>query len=338
MKKLFYVFVLFVYCSITFAQSGVGQDSTLNNLVHPDGYKTSEYGAIPHYAKAGKGKRTMIMIPGLGFDESVFSDFVKSNKRNYTMYVITIPGFGKAPAAPMPKPGTSYGDQPWNKGILEGINKLIETEKLDQPIIVGHFTQGTQLALRMAIDFPDKVGGVLILGGVAKFVAIQNGKPMQVPLKGAIYYTDKISAPKFYKTVTESYWDQNNYMRELYSLQPELSDKLWQQVAAVPLPVMIQYLLEFHASDITLEAEKIKCPVLVLRPGFKTVFFENPENGTMNYIKPQFIDSWNDMQKRNSLIEIQDVPNSATFLWKDQPEETSRRIKQFVDEKVAVKK
>ena len=319
--------------------SSAGQDSTLNNLVLPAGYKTSEYGAIPQYTKTGKGRTPMIIIPGWGFDGSVFSDFVKSNEKNYTMYVITIPGFGNAPAAPMPKQGTSYGDQPWNKGILEGIRKLIEREKLNRPIIVGHFTQGTQLALRMAIDYPEKVSGVIILGGLAKFIAARGGKIMQVPLKGAIYYTDNISAPKFYKTVTESYWDQNNYMRELYSLQSELADRLWKQSASVPMSVMIQYLLEFHASDVTLETDKIKCPVLVLRPGFKPEFLteEAVQNDSMGYIKIQFVDSWEAL-RQNAVFEIQDVPNSATFLWKDQPEETNKRKQQFISGKISAPK
>lgn len=339
MKKFFYTLAyLFIY-SAGYSQSGVGQDSTLNNLVLPAGYTTSEYGAIPHYTKAGKGKSTMIVIPGWGFDETVFSDFVKSNKKNYTMYVITIPGFGNTSAAPLPKPGTSYGDQYWTKGILEGLRKLIEKEKLDRPIMVGHFTQGAQLALRMSIDFPDKVSGVVILGGMAKYIGAQGGKIMQVPLKGAIYYTDKISAPKFYKTVTESYWDANNYIRELYSLQSDLGDKLWKQVAAVPMPVMIQYLLEFVASDVTLETDKIKCPVLVLRPGFKPEFLteEAVRNDSMGYIKIQFVDSWEALRK-NPMFEIQDVQGSATFLWKDQPEETYIRIQKFVNSKLSASK
>lgn len=333
MKKLILVFLSIVICQLKVLAQGstVRQDSTLDNLALPNGYKTTEYGAIPKYEKAGSGKKVMVIIPGWGFDASVFADFVKANKKQYTMYVITIPGFGNTPSPPLPK-GTSYGEQNWNKSILMGISKLIEKEKLDRPIVVGHFTQGSQLAIRMAIDYPDKVGGVIVLGGPAKFVAIQNGKALPYPLKMAIYYTDNISGPKFYKTVTKSYWDQNNYMRELYSLKQDVADNLWKQVAAVPISIMIRYLLEFHASDITLEAEKIKCPVLVLRPGFKSEWLNDKENGTLNYIKLQFIDSWLDMQNKNSLIQIQDIQSASIFLWKDQPEETYKRVKEFVEQ------
>lgn len=313
-------------------QKGVSQaqDSTLNNLMLPEGYVTSAYGAIPHYSKSGKGKNTLILIPGWGFDETVFSDFVRANKKRYTIYSVTIPGYGKTSAPPLPKEGTSFGDHYWNKSVLTGLLKLIEDQRLDHPIVVGHFVQGAQVAIRLAIDYPDKVGGVIVLGGPAKFVPLLNGKIMQYPLEMAIRYTDNISAPKFYRTVTKDYFDQNNYMREVYSLREDMAATLWKQNASVPLPVMIRYLLEFHTTDITLETQKIKCPVLVLRPSFKKEWLSDLQNGTVNYIKPQFIDSWEEMRSKNPLIEIQDIPNSSSFVWKDQPDETYEKVLKFI--------
>lgn len=329
MKKLISILLLLTSFAPSFSQGA--QDTTLNNLVLPLGYPTTEPGAIPHFTKSGKGKNAMILIPGWGFDGSVFDDFVKTNKKAFAMYTITIPGFGNTPCPPLPKDGTSFGDQSWNKSVLEGIANLIDAEEIDRPVIVGHFTQGAQLALRLAMDYPNKVASVIILGAPAKFVAVQDGKVLPYPLKSAIYYADKISGPKFYKTVTESYWDQNNYMRELYSLQGETAERLWKQNASVPMPIMIRYLLEFHASDITLEATKIHCPVLVLRPGFRSEWLFDTQNGSFNYIKPQFINSWELMKEKNPLIDIQDITDAGVFLWKDQPDETMRRIKKFID-------
>jgi pimeloyl-ACP methyl ester carboxylesterase len=305
-------------------------DSTLNNLILPQGYKPGELNAIPQYSKSGKGKTTLILIPGFGFDKSVFDDFVKANRKLYTMYAITIPGYGNTQSPPVPSQGTSFGECSWNMSALQGIVKLMDQEKIDKPIVVGHFVQGTQLAFQLAIRYPDKVAGVVSLAGPTRFILIQNGKPSIYGLKSRIAYADSVMGPKFYKWVTKSFWDQNNYIREMYSFNSKTADLLWNQSAAVPLPIMARYLIEFQVTDVTLEVGKIKCPVLVLRPGFRQDWLDDTQNGSFNFIKPQFIDEWDKMREKNQLIHIKDIPESAAFLWKDQPEKTYQHLKDFV--------
>lgn len=304
-------------------------DSTQNNFNLPANYQTSEAGAIPSYTKSGKGKKVLIVMAGYGFDETIFDDFVKDNRKKYTIYTVTIPGFGKTMAAPTPPDGTSFSKATWSKGMLEGLRKLIVKEKLDRPIIVGHFTLGTQLAVRMAMDYPDLVGGVVIIGGPAKFIPVQNGKPMNTTLDMRIMGVDKFSAA-FFKVVSKETWDSNSYLSSMYSLNEAIAKKCWDQQATVPLQVMVRYLMEFSAADITFEITKVTCPMLVLRPGFTTEMISHPEDGTTNYIKPQFIDSWDELKKLNPAIEIKDIPNSGTFIWKDQPNECSKAVSDFV--------
>jgi pimeloyl-ACP methyl ester carboxylesterase len=303
-------------------------DTALNNLVLPPRYKTSLQDAIPHYTKTGKGKQILILIPGLGFDETVFSDFSKANKNKYTLYCITIPGYGKTKAPPTPPKGTSFGEQSWNKSLLNGLCKLIDKKKLNKPIIVGHFVQGTQLALRMAVDHPGKVGGVIILGGAAKFILISQGKPIEYPLQSTIKYIDTNTAPNWFGTISKKDFDDGNYLPEIYSIDTSISTRLWQQTASVPLPVMVRYLCEFLASDITLEVDKIKCPVLVLRAMFNNKVLQNATN---NYVQPQFIDSWTKAATRSSLIKIIDINDAASCVWKDKPDEVTEAIEQFIE-------
>ncbi len=322
---------LLLLCSIIgHAQlPGKAPGTAINNLVHIPGYKTGEYGAIPQYTRSGKGKRTLILIPGWGFDASVFRDFMEANKNNYTMYAITIPGYGETMAPPMPDTSISYGEQSWNKGVMEGLIRLIEKEKIQKPVIVGHFTQGTQLALRMAIDHPDKVSGVIILGGVAKFISVLQGQVQDFPLKTMIQYVDKYTAPVWFRPMNKKDFDAGNYLSTIYSMDSVKGADLWKQSAAVPLPVMVRYICEFFASDIKPEVEKIKCPVLVLRAMFNEQLLKAPVN---NYVRPQFIDTWTDLPAKNPLIKIRDIQEAASFVWKDKPAETYREIKIFLSE------
>jgi len=324
-----YTLLLQIIFSASFAQSsGSGGDTTnINNFVLPPDYKCSTLGEIPDYTKSGHGKKTLVLIPGLGFDKSVFDDFVKDYQKEYKIYAITIPGYGNTQAPPLPPEGTSFGDQSWNKSILQGIRKLIVKEHIKEAILVGHFVQGTQLALRMAIDFPQLIGGVIVLGGPAKFVLIQRGKPLEFPLASTINYIDKVTGPTWFRKISKEDFDAGNYLPEVYSLNPQVGMALWKQSAAVPLPVYIHSLCEFFASDITLETSKIKCPVLVLRPTFNQHIFQNSIN---NYLTPQFRAAWDKVSSTNSLFTIVDIPDASIFVWKDNPSAVKREINSFI--------
>jgi pimeloyl-ACP methyl ester carboxylesterase len=316
-----------VFLSLVYVGPVSGQTITANNLTHSPGYVPAPFGSIPVYKKIGSGQKVLILIPGLGFSQGVFEDFAKENASNYTMYVITIPGFGGSRAPAMPVNDTSYGLQNWNRSVIQGIIKLIDKEKLAKPFIIGHFVQGTQLALKFAIDYPDKVSGVIVLGGPARFIAIIQGQPAYYPLASSIKYIDKVMAPKWFRGINKKDYDKGNYSPEIYSLDSIKGKELWNEVAAVELPVSIRYLCEFFASDISLEFNKIKCPVLVLRAAFSSDVRQNPTN---NYLNPQFITAWDSAQIINPLIQVKDIPDAATFVWKDNPRIVYDYIKEFV--------
>ncbi|MEW5797842.1 MAG: alpha/beta hydrolase [Bacteroidota bacterium] len=329
MKRSFATaFILTLSVCMCAAQTSTPQpDSSINNLVHTLGYTAAEFGAIPQFVKTGTGKKVLILIPGWGFDGSVFNDFVDANKNNYTMYVVTIPGYGKTFAPPMPPAGTSYAELTWSKSFLSGLAKLIEKEKLHKPIIAGHFNQGSQLTLRFAIDHPNKIGGAIILGGPPKLVSVRNGVMREFPLDSMKLLTDNFLAQKWFKPIKKSAFDAGNYLPEVYSLDSIKGKKLWEESATVPLSVMIRYLCELWTMDLLLETEKILCPVLVLRPTFTKPMLETPVN---NYLQPQFIDLWDRARSKNSAIVVKDVAAAATFVWKDNPSFVYKEIKNFM--------
>ncbi|MBX7151925.1 alpha/beta hydrolase [bacterium] len=310
-----------------FAQFRPEIDSTVNNLVHTPGYKTGHLGDLGAVKKYGNGQQNLILIPGLGFDASVFDDFMETNENLYTMYAITIAGYGKTAAPPMPAEGTSYGEQTWTQGTVAGLLKLIDKEKLEKPVIVGHFVQGTQIALRLAEDYPNKIGGVIILGGPAKFIVAMNGRVKDFPLDTMILFTDKATGPKWFKHMTRKFYDENNIRPEIYSLDNHRGMELWQQSTSIPLPVLVRYVCEYFASDVKVRFPEIQCPVLILRPTFSESILSDPVN---NYVRPQYIDSWNDAPSKNSLIQFKDIQNASTFVWKDKPDTVYDAIHVFI--------
>lgn len=244
------------------------------------------------------------------------------------MYVITLPGFGETRALPMPERGASYGDQTWHRSVCRGINRLIEREKIDRPVLVGHFITGTQIAMRMALDYPDKLEQVIILGGSAKMMARLQGKLVDQPLKEMIRGTDTYWGPQWFKHMIKKSYDDGNFSSDVYSARETTAKALWKQVATTPMPVAVRYSCEYFASDVIAEIESVKCSILVIRPMFTEKFWKNQMNSS--WVQPQFIESWNVAQVKKPSIKIVDIPDSGVFVWKDRPDEVNKAIKEFV--------
>jgi pimeloyl-ACP methyl ester carboxylesterase len=124
------------------------------------------------------------------------------------------------------------------------------------------------------------------------------------------------------------FFDANNFPSEIYSTDSIKAFQLWKQPATVSFPVAIRYSCEYFATDVRADFDKIKCPVLVLRAMFNT---KVTESAMYKSLSPQFIDTWNDAATRNPLIKVKDMPDAATFVWKDKPADVNKAVKEFVD-------
>ncbi len=110
---------------------------------------------------SGKGK-PMILIAGLASSGAVWDSTVAHFSPNYQCFVLQLAGFAGAPAVQAP--------------LLETVEKelaaYIDAQHLDHPLIVGH-SLGGFLALKMAIDYPAKVGPLLIVDSLPALGAAQ---------------------------------------------------------------------------------------------------------------------------------------------------------------------
>jgi len=345
--KLFFLLVIFIHVQILSAQNSL-QDSTLNNLIHPAGYKTCTLGELGAVKKSGKGNQTMILIPGLGFGADVFDSFIKANEKNYTMYAITPAGFDGTPAPPMPDTSVKYADLPWTNGIVTGILSMIEKEKLNKPIIVAHFVTATQVALNLAFHHPEKIGKVIIIGGspYRYFAGQKNGswsawenERVMTPQQRA-QSMEMMWAPRWFKTVTKQTWDSNMWTPTDYCKDSTTGSQLFKSSADVPVQVMIRYLIEWMAYDPSEKYKEITVPTLVLIPDFDgikllpdSVIATPTVNNSKQYLKYFHQQPWlKAKESGNKLIDVQTVPNTRLFMWYDNPNEVYSRTINFIKE------
>jgi pimeloyl-ACP methyl ester carboxylesterase len=305
------------------------QDSTLNNLVDPPGYRTAPPGTLGGVVHAGSGKRAMVLIPGLGFGGDVFAGLMDQFAAEYSMYAVTLPGFGGTAAPPSPPESTSFGAQTWTNNAIAAIEDLLLTEGLERPIIVGHWLTGTQIALRLALRNPGRIGAVVLLSGSARMTAADSARAARLATpESRIAVVDRFMAPGWFRTVTRETWDDNNFLPGDYAVNPVLGLRLWRRAAAAPLHVWVRYLCEFNAQDITPALDSLAVPALLLEPGLEGLEHD-PGN---NYMDAFCRLSWEVNGRTNPRLTVGVVPGARACMWYDRPGEVASRMRDFLED------
>lgn len=310
------------------AQPAMVQDSTLDNLVHAPGYVTSAPGSLGAVIERGTGKQDMVLISGFGVGASAFEGFMRRNAGRYRMFAVTLPGFEGTAAPPMPPPGTSYGDETWTRAAAGAVIALIEQKKLDRPVVVGHSINGTQVALRVTIERPELVRAVVLLAGSPRFEpAISTPSwPKNLGRSQKVKGVDQNFAPRWFKTVTRQTWDSNNFKATDYSVDSVLGKRFADLANSPPLPVLVRYLCEYHASDGWLEVARLERPLLVLEPRFTASL---RADSTRSYLQGFFNEPWRDRLGADKRSESVPVENAGILVMEDQPAIVDRRIAEF---------
>lgn len=309
-------------------QKRLEQDPSLNNLVHAEGYETGAPGELGRVRKVGHGPQAMILIAGAGFGDDIWDAFMAARVDAYTMYAVTLPGFGGTAAPPMPPPGTSYGEQTWTMGAVKGVERVIVKERLERPIVVAHWIGATQVAVQLALRNPVEVKAVVIISGVAGAMPpFGDNAPALPALPERIAMVDERLAPRWFKTVTRDTWDDNNFYPGDYARHPVRALQLWRMAAEPPLPVWVRYLCELYAQDSTLRLDELEMPMLLLQPGFDEDFWFEPGQ---DYMRGYTHGTWEGVEQLNERITVQTVPDARVFIMDDEPEALDRAVDNFL--------
>jgi pimeloyl-ACP methyl ester carboxylesterase len=305
------------------------QDPALDNLVDPPGYETADLGTLGGVVRAGTGSQPMILVPGFGFSGKIFGELMEGLSGDFRMVAVTLPGFGGTAAPPCPGEKTSFGEQTWTAGALSAIEKLIQDEGLKDPIVVGHWIGGTQIALRLAKKHPGQVKGVILLAGSARMSTKDPARAayLSTPAR-RVAAIDGYMAPMWFKTVTRETWDDNNFRPGDYAVDPVRGLRLWREAARPPLHVWVRYLCEFNAQDVCSEIGDLAVPTLLLEPGLEGL----PQEGNEAYIASYCRGSWEGCVGERPGFKVERIPDSRVCLWFDQPGKVKQAILDFAKE------
>jgi pimeloyl-ACP methyl ester carboxylesterase len=305
------------------------QDPKLDNLVHEGGYKTCELGTLGAVVERGKGPIDMVLVSGFGVGASAFEGFLQRNAERYHMLAVTLPGFEGTPAPPMPPAGTSFGEQTWTRGAVDGVVKLIEKRALKRVVLVGHYINGTQVAAQVATEHPELARAIVLLAGTSRYEPMEAMPywPKDLTLEQKVSMVDGGLAPRWFKTVTHKTWIGGNFVGGDYSIDEARGTKFADLANEPPLPVLIRYLCEFHASDVCPALAKSTLPLLMIQPSFTAALRADAKR---NYLTSYFTESWKGKLADRPHSETKVLDDACILVMDDRAKEVDTAVADFL--------
>jgi pimeloyl-ACP methyl ester carboxylesterase len=229
----------------------------------------------------------------------------------------------------MPAPGTSYGDQTWSRAAADAIVRLIHERRLHRPILVGHFVNGSQVAMRVAVEHPELVRSVVLLAGTPRYEPVTAGRfwPKNLTLEQKVKAVDQFSAPRWFKTVTRATWVKNNFVATDYSVDSVRGQRFADRANQPPLPILIRYLCEFHASDLWPDLDHLQRPLLLIQPHFTASL---RADSTRSYLAGYLEEPWRGRLEGRPHTQSVVVEDAGILVMDDQPAIVDRSIAEFV--------
>lgn len=170
------------------------------------------------YFEAGQeNPNPMILIHGLGDEADTWRYLFEPLAKEFHVFAVDLPGFGRSD-----KPDLDYTPQ----FFLSTINDFFEAMSMNKVILMGS-SLGAILSQGFALQYPEKVSGLILLGGAL----IQNEasldlsmKLMRIPILGEWLYT------RLRKDPEAAFNSLRNVYHDLDSMSKEDREFLFQRV------------------------------------------------------------------------------------------------------------
>ncbi|MEC9373279.1 MAG: alpha/beta hydrolase [Planctomycetota bacterium] len=267
---------------------------------------------LAHVEKAGNGPQAVVLIPGLAADWRTWDVFLEdfANEDRYTMYAVTLPGFGGS----APPPDEPHRKTPWIDNAVAAVAKLIEDEGKKDVVVISHASLGGFIAMRLGLERPDLVKDLILVDGFAPAMPIG---PQFPPPEQRQEIVDML-APRFAELPDEFWEEQQNPERLAYqkTFHPTITD----MAAQSPKGVTSRYLLECMRMDLTDRVEDMSKPTLFMFswPADMTDIEKEGKSATM---------------KAASAVPVGDyvtVGRAKRFIMQDRPDMFSQLVEQFI--------
>ncbi|WP_205501556.1 alpha/beta fold hydrolase [Rufibacter psychrotolerans] len=222
--------------------------------------------------KTGKGP-AMILIPGLNSGGEVWDGTVAHYQKNYTCYVLTLPGFAGQPAIKTDHFLNSMRDE---------VLAFVQENKLKKPVLVGH-SLGGYLALALGIKAPDTFGKIVVVDGLPFVGAAQNPTATVESIKPMTDQFRKVMATPNPEMQKQQEANMGSMATDSVHIKQIIA---WGRASHYPTTGQAMY--EMYTSDLRKDIAAIKSPVLVLGAWYGYKNYGVTKDITTHMFKAQF--------------------------------------------------
>jgi pimeloyl-ACP methyl ester carboxylesterase len=223
---------------------------------------------------SGKGKQSIIFIPGFASSGEVWNDTKSIYDKNFTCYTLTMAGFAEV----KPQPNATFTN--WETSIVN----YIKENKIEKPIIIGH-SMGGGLALAIASDYPDLIKKIIVVDALPCLQALSNPAFKAIENQDCSQLVNQMTA----LTQEQYYQIQTNSISRLVAETSKQELVIGWSVNS-DRKTFAQMYCDFTNTDLRQKIENIKCPSLILlEESFKTIKpaieeqYKNLNNADLQY-------------------------------------------------------
>ena len=317
-----------------------------HRLVNDSGAKapggSTPLGNLGAVEKRGRGPIPMILIADIRTDWSIYRSFMDRNAERYTMYAVTLPGYGGAPAPPRPET-LDLKTTPWWDGAEKGVISLIEKNRLNKPVVVGMATSSF-LATRLAVNHPDKIRAAVVIDGnvYSAFRSLANPDyPATLEERPDVLMKQPGAIGMISEFLPALMPSRESAEARIKALPPaqltqfsagvrdiERARALAIDAAALSDPRAYRYNVELFASDLTGALKNLKVPLLAI-----PAIHDDNSPGQGGPAPSQ----WYEAKMKYPAIPLTVAPfeNTRAYITEEAPQELDRAIESFLAGKPA---
>jgi pimeloyl-ACP methyl ester carboxylesterase len=224
--------------------------------------------------KSGKGKQSILFIPGFASSGEVWNDTTAKFEKDFTCYTLTMAGF----AGVKPQPDATFKN--WENEIAA----YIKDQKIEQPVIIGH-SMGGSLAMALAADYPELISKIVVVDALPCLAALSD------PNFKAKENNDCTVTVNTLKAMTDEQFKQ----MQTGAIPRLVADPFMQKTVVnwsmkSDRATFAKMYCDFSNTDLREKIQHIQCPALVLLESYFVNFkpaienqYKNLKNADMRY-------------------------------------------------------
>jgi pimeloyl-ACP methyl ester carboxylesterase len=233
-----------------------------------------------YFESGEKSQPPLLMLHGLGDEADTWRHIFQPLADNCHTFAIDLPGFGRSD-----KPNIDYSPQ----FLMASIIGFLDAVNINRAILMGSSLGGI-LAHGLAVAFPERVSGLILVGGAlcqAEKIQDRNIQLMQIPIVGEWLYTRLRKNPDAaFNTLNTVYYHLEKLPQaDRDFLYTRVNQRVWsdgQRRAYFSTLRNLTHWIKSVQRDLPSKLRQLEIPTLVIRGEHDGLFSETQADQLLN--------------------------------------------------------